>query len=108
MIKIRLEKWERAVVMQVLEMDDELRNKEVIFDNGDMVIASSACPSIASCGIFYVRGNKKNDDFHISIGSFDNNKERDKYYNEVVQLFKDYNNREKEEEKTEQNIFILK
>ena len=105
-IKIRLEKWEKAVVMQVLEQEGIERRYCEIFNNGEMYIKLANDPELLPFTV-YIRGNNSCSDFKICFLDFETNEERDEYYNRVVRLFKDFNNRYKKEESEEQNIFIL-
>lgn len=108
MLKIRLEKWERAVVMQVLEQSiaitEELREKE--FSNGEMVLSSEICPEF-SCSSIFVRGSDSSSDFDVCVEDFDSNQNRDEYYYKIVNLFSDFNNRKKDCVDEDSNIFIL-
>lgn len=108
MIKIRLEKWEKTIVMQVLEMDEELRGVGEIFDNGDMTLESNMSVSISNCiDTVYIRGDLRSKDWTVSSRWFETYTDRDEYYNRVVRLFDDYNNRGKEPRKKQDNIFLL-
>ena len=96
MIKIRLEKWEKAIVMQVLEMDESLRGMDIIYDNGEFSIASEISPELDCLqGYVYVRGNDETCDFEVKYTVFSNNEKRDECYNKIVKLFNDYNNIDK-------------
>lgn len=110
MIKIRLEKWARAIVFQVLSMDEDLRNKKgnngLIFDNGNLYLRSIEEPEIDCDGIF-LWGDNYDGDFQICYMIFVNNKSRDEFYDRILKLFKDYNDRKNEINSHEENIFIL-
>jgi hypothetical protein len=106
MIKIKLEKWERAIIMQILEQDDGLRDKNEIYSNGDMLLKSVGAPEITNT-IIFIRGKSTSEDYRASRAVFDTNEARDKHYDRIVKLFEDYNNREKKEKLSENNIFIL-
>lgn len=104
-IKIRFEKWDRAVVMQVLEQNINL-NSFNNFSNGDMSIKSQNHPTLDD-NIVFVRGASKSQDNVIDIKRFSTNEYRDIYYDRVVKLFNDFNDRYKPEPKEESNIFVL-
>jgi hypothetical protein len=108
MIKIRLEKWERTIEMQVLEQSEDLRGREYIYSNKYGRICSVGLPSLG-WGFtvdIYIRGKHRDEDFKVAHAVFESNKQRDKYYDQILKVFDGYNNREKKEE--EGTIFILK
>jgi hypothetical protein len=102
MIKIRLEKWERSVVMQVLEMDESLRGKETIYTKGTTTldILSLNSPALeATC--IYLCGDEKWRDYDVATESFKTNEERDEYFDKVVATLKAWKESLKEKGETE-------
>jgi len=105
MIKIRLEKWGQSVVMQVLEQSCIDRGCGRVFTNEDMILFSGDSPELVPNEIF-IRGSDYSSDKFVVVRNFYNNDDRDVYYERIVKLFRDYNNRNKQIEE-ENNIFIL-
>lgn len=97
MIRIKLEKWENSVLLQVLEMNEELRGKGCIYTNNQMELLSKAHPELSPVGLF-IRGVDKDTDHQICIKHFSNNKSRDEYYERISTLISDYNNRDIDED----------
>jgi len=109
MLKIRLEKWEKAVVMQVLEQSKDITEELSVkgFRQGDFSLETKCNVELDSFTV-YVRGRNSLADFDIGYLSFDNNMERDEYYNNVVALFNAFNNRKKKDKNApEPNTFIM-
>ena len=110
MLKIILEKWEKAVVMQVLEQSKDISNELHLnsFFVKDLGIAlkSEGSPDLMNDGV-YIRGDNNLSDFDVVSITFGSNVERDKYYNKVVVLFNAFNNRKKTEKTSENNIFVM-
>lgn len=97
---MRIEKWEKCLVMQILEMDERFRNDDFtsamsyISANG-VHIESSSSPNIHWDDIrdFYsihLRGYDSPDDYKIVVKYFDNNNDRDKAYDLFVEALKDW------------------
>ena len=100
MIKLRLEKFESAIVMQVLEIDIVSTGElQELFSNGDMKIILCLSSFLYSNRV-QLKTHKSDE---IIIRSFENNKDRDEYYARLEKLFFDYS-RWKTEEK---NIYVL-
>ena len=89
MIKIRLEKWEKAIVMQVLEMEEALREKKEIHEFNGFLLCSYDYPSLTDeeKGIC-LRGFESDYDFDVSSITFDTNNERDEYYQKIIEVCK--------------------
>ena len=93
-IKFRLEKWERAVVFQVLEMDKEFRCASRImktdFKTDNFSVLSYE--NLAICNQrwheIYLWGYDKDRDFNIDSVYFDDNTIRDEYYDKVIKSLK--------------------
>jgi hypothetical protein len=120
-IKYRLEKWEKAIVFQILEMDERFRTTEdgpgdgikYVCKTNDMLVRSSSYPRLEA-DIIWLRGEDKEDDLDIICRLFDTNKERDIYYSKVQAALNDWANNwegwSKEEPEApphEPNIFVL-
>jgi hypothetical protein len=108
--EIRLERWERALVMQVLEQDEELREKlDFKASNGWRIWSFSQGPGFSSAEThIFIRGEDESRDSDVVVKYFNSNAERDEYHKNIVQLFKEYNNRDKAEKSEENNIFVLR
>ena len=83
-MKYTLERWERALVFQILEMSDVFRgfNGGIKCDN-NFEIFSAAHPDIAYDKKVYLLGKQKDKDLTISIKYFGNNQDRDRYFEEI-------------------------
>lgn len=93
-IKFRLEKFEKGLVFQVIEMDKRFRcsatdNSEFI--SSQLIVASSLCPDLTTSKI-YLRGSDYLNDFKIATIMFDNNEERDIYHNKVIVSLTEWSN----------------
>lgn len=82
-LKYRLEKWERALVFQVLEMDERFRRK---FPADELLthdeVRSFSCPEINYSFIF-LWGTDKIGDMRVSHLRFDDNEKRDARFEEI-------------------------
>jgi len=95
-LKYRLEKWEKVVVFQILEQNELFKNKNTFNDldyatNNDMVITSSDRRSTdLEDKIIFVR--RVNTRCPLSIGTkyFNNNEERNKYFDSMQKALKDW------------------
>jgi hypothetical protein len=113
MIKIRLERWEKALVMQVLEQDEALRGNLDFKASNGWALRSVGSPdfnsNITKTLQIFIRGEQEHRDMNIAVKYFDSNARRDKYHKNIVQLFTEYNNRDQAEPKeSEENIFVLR
>lgn len=79
---IKFWKTERALALQVLEQEGLPRNKP----NGGVRITGGVD---AGGKILYLRGEHSSFDFDVVSNTFDDNEERDKYLNEIVQVITD-------------------
>lgn len=105
--KIRLEKWEKAVVMQVLEMDEELKSREIhLAVEGMLVIGSALAPSLEREWV-YLRGEEGGSDYDVVSISFDTNEKRDEYFDKVVATFKAWQEVENGKEQESGDSIIL-
>lgn len=93
-IKFKLVKFERALVFQVLEMDERFRNKH---EDGSINFKSKKSLNIISLdgpAIFedriYLRGRFDMFDFDVGHMPFESNTKRDEYYNQVLEALKDW------------------
>ncbi|MGD9159641.1 MAG: hypothetical protein PVG39_14605 [Desulfobacteraceae bacterium] len=105
MIKFRLEKWEKAVVFQILEQESFERGD--IYKNENFSIKVSACPELLDCSLVFLRGWRRAEDFLVSSAVFDTNAARDEYYDKILKAFSDWKKsmKTKSIETKEQNIF---
>lgn len=104
-IKIRLVKFGKAITMQILEQEGIDKGCGEIFHNDDMKLISENGIELRKNKV-YIRGINAYYDDHVSIFYHKDKKERDEHYNRIVQLFKDFNNRHKEEE-SNNDVFVL-
>jgi len=105
MIKFRLEKWEKAVVFQILEQDKFERGD--VYSNGEFRIVISSHPAFGLGHIIYLRGRHSSKDLNVSSAVFETNAERDAYYDKILKTFSDWKKSlgSKSIETKEQNIF---
>jgi hypothetical protein len=103
MIKLRIEKWEKAVVMQVLEMDERLRGHKYIYGGKLMGIKSANFPFLND-NCIYLRGNARDKDYDVCVQEYDSNIECDKYYDKVIQTLNEWKNSIQKTEE-DSNIF---
>ena len=105
MIKFRLEKWEKAVVFQILEQEEFECGK--VYSNEEFSIDVLAHPELPDCSFVYLRGSDSSKDFRVSSAVFDTNVERDEYYDKILKAFSDWKKsmETKSIETKEQNIF---
>jgi len=79
MLRYILKKIEdRQLLFQVLEMDEELRDKGLLFKFKGIEICSIAYPYIYNN--IYLRGTDKEKDYDAVIKSYEDTVERDNYY----------------------------
>lgn len=104
MIKIRLERWETTVLMQVLERDEKF-STPLIFEKDGWEMYASTHPSLG-IKVVYLRGSDKEKDLNIAELRLRTVKAAKEYYNNIVKLFEAYNNRDKKDP-VDKNIFIL-
>jgi hypothetical protein len=116
-IKYRLEKWENALVFQVLEMDERFRSGNKGANShrrpSRYNVTSYCAPSIIGSEVVHLRGSDKSMDLYISTHTFSSNKERDEYFDEIQDALADWAAnwegwREGEEvEAKEKGVFVL-
>lgn len=86
-LKFRLEVWERAVVFQVLHMDERFRSKDVRIKeyacNNGFTVVSSVYPHISKDAID-LRGEGLDYDFDASAITFDTNEQAENYKQKVL------------------------
>jgi len=90
--KIRFVKFEKALAMQVLEMDERFRAENWIvkkYPLGNFAICSGEFPLIQTHEL-YLRGNFLNGDNNIPVERFANNVYRDKYLEKAISALKDW------------------
>lgn len=107
MIKIRLEKWENSLVMQVLDQDN---TTEFTFkaSNGWQFLSREYPYIRLDERVLFVRGESAIQDKSIIVQEFDDNIQRDVIYEELLVLFKEYADRDKLKSNMEgPNIFTL-
>ena len=88
-IKFYLKKLEKALVFQILEMDEKFRAQteedRVEFKYRQFSICSKANPSISDNeSILYVRGYNRKEDFKITTLTFKSNNERDEHFKRIL------------------------
>ena len=88
-LKIRLEKWEKVLVFQVLEMDESLRGSVDFEASNGIKIASPNVPVVHTNSIA-LWGNWKTWDFIIQTVYFDSNEERDEHYDKIVAALREW------------------
>ena len=87
-IKFRLVKFEKALIFQVLEMDDTFRasvSNEFISSMG-VEIRSECVPSFDddSDDVIYVRGSQESADLDVVVKNYNTNEERDDAYGKIL------------------------
>ncbi len=87
-IKFRLEKWEKALVFQVLEMDERFKNTTWEAKNG-LDIVSMLCPDVTERGL-WLRGGSKDSDIRVASQLFVSDAERDARYDTIIAALKDW------------------
>lgn len=92
-ITFRLEKWEKAVVFQVLDMDERFRTSgnSKIYSFHPLGVGSGSYPSLNSSSVF-LRGYCVEDDFKVAGAQFESNAMRDAYYCDVLSSLKAWAN----------------
>lgn len=75
-LSVRIEKFHKAVVVEVTAMDKRLRGKGELASCNEFYIYSEGYPE-ASEGCLHVRGCCKAQDNDFSVLRFESNKERD-------------------------------
>lgn len=107
-LKIRLEKWQRSIVMQVLEQKKKLRGKNIIFKNKIMIIRSVNMPSLNDFeNTLFIRGFDDAYDLEVITKRFKNNNLCDDFYNKIIQLLKDYAESINKTFNKDKNIIII-
>lgn len=107
MIEVKLVTFYKAVAMQVLRQEGIERGCGEVFNNSWFVLRSSVEPALNSKSV-YIGGTAIARDEEIIIRNFSNNKQRDQYFSDVVQLFKDYQNRGKKEQSIDNDSIIIR
>lgn len=92
MTKLKLQLWQvkNLVLMEVLEQDESLRGRGLIFEYGGLELVSTFCPCLEDEGIF-IRGNDFEHDNRIAINQFDTIVRAKKYIERAVTLVHEYN-----------------
>jgi hypothetical protein len=94
--KIRFVKFEKALAMQVLEMDERFRggvrkDNRFVPKNGGLEVKSGCVPSLTTEEwSFFLRGEERSEDFRISVKIFKSNSERDKALAKYIAALKDW------------------
>lgn len=91
-IKFKLVKFERALVFQVLEMDERFRVKrggQCFNIESSFTVCSVDTPGLYSDSID-LRGSDTKEDFHVSVEHFGSNEARDKRYNRALEALKNW------------------
>lgn len=105
MIKFRLEKWEKAVVFQILEQDKFKRGE--VYSNEEFSIEVLLHPELPDCSSIFLRGSDSSKDLSVSSVLFNTTVGRDEYYDKIMKVFSDWKKslETKSIETKEQNIF---
>lgn len=90
-LKIRVEKWEKAISAQILEMDERFRGlpKKKFISKKIFHVNSSTYPQFYEENI-YLRGDEKDRDFNIFSKGFSTNEERDAYHQRLYDALCDW------------------
>ena len=90
-LKVRLERWGKTVLFQVLEQSEDIeRGSGLIFKKGEMAIYSEDWVSITSA-ILGIRGRDKEFDDSVIKNSFKSEEEAQEYLERVQDLIDSYN-----------------
>lgn len=92
-IKFKLLKFEKALVFQVLEMDERFRNQNSLkeFKSKNIDIFSAAGPNINSTkNAIFLRGSNKDNDLKITTELFKSNSDRDKHFDKIIAALQDW------------------
>jgi len=95
-LKYRLEKWEKALVFQVLEMDERFRSDNSMcvcncFVSKNGVKVYSADFPVIDNDVFLM-GYSWSEDNNVSSFDFDSNKERDEHFDRIQEAIEDWAN----------------
>jgi hypothetical protein len=91
--KIRFVKFEKALAMQVLEMDERFRGvsgKSIDFKSRHMITISSCWAPQILIDRLFLRGKMRNNDLLIESVRFDDNDTRDKTLENYIAALKDW------------------
>ena len=89
-IKFKLVKFERALIFQILEMDERFRYMDYINSfKSKLCVQSELNPGMGN-SILYLRGAWKARDFDIKLKYFDSNDDRDIYFDKIIASFRDW------------------
>ena len=105
MKKLKIKFWqiENLVVMKILDQDERLRGKEVIYEDSDldMTIYSVKVPDMTSKSLF-IRGERKEKDSMVCNATFNSTEDATDYVKKCQKLISNYNaSLEDEEEEVE-------
>lgn len=95
--RIRFVKFEKALAMQVLEMDERFRaenldtSKSFVARNGVRIV-SSGCPQLRwpDRPAVYLQGTLHTKDDLLTLVAFNTNKERDRYLADCIEALKEW------------------
>ena len=88
-LKVKLLRWEKALIFQVLEMDERFRatdyDHEQVFraSNGIKILSGGNSPFLDSHDV-WLRGYKTDSDLQATVLQTDSNEERDQIFNSVT------------------------
>lgn len=111
-IKFRLEKFEKALVFQVLEMREDLRGcDEYVCENG-ISVESSNVPDITTVDddTIYLQGDDVEEDLRVSVAHFESDEERDRCQERILQALSawaTYHAKDAQPPKVAPSIFIF-
>lgn len=95
-LKYRLEKFEKALVFQVLEMDDRFRCEKGGFQRVHTAkgfhVFSDYTPQLSQCDGVYLRGKDEARDLEIQCLNFVTNKDRDEQFDKIQAAIEDWAN----------------
>jgi hypothetical protein len=85
-MKIKLQNWDGATVMQTIEIEEELRNKDDIFKGSKISLKSVDLPSFSNLfyGELFLPGLEKNVDKIVTTTI------EPEAYNNILETFKEY------------------
>lgn len=92
-IRFRLDKYEKALVFQVLDMREDLRGRDAYLASNGVEIKTTTHPYLEvydSTPHVYVRGCDSTQDAYPAGIAFSSNEKRDEYYENVIQALKEW------------------
>lgn len=93
-LKYNLSKFEKALVFQVLEMDERFRSKlddeGISFRTKNGMWVRSVCNPVIDKGEIFLQGQTTELDGQVTIKHFDTNKQRDKFFDQMQGALADW------------------